>query len=47
MKWLAFLVLVAVVAVALWKYGYVEEFLGPWWAWAKWIGYFTGEPGVR
>jgi len=40
MKWLVLLLLVAVVAVVLWKYGFVEQFLVPWSAWAKWIGYF-------
>jgi hypothetical protein len=41
-KW--FLVILATVGlgvlVALWKNGFVEKFLGPWAAWAKWIGYF-------
>ena len=40
MKWLVILLVVAVVGVALWKYGFVAEFLRPWEAWAKWIGYF-------
>ena len=38
------LVLISLVAVAvavvLWKYGFVERFLGPWAAWSNWIGYF-------
>ena len=47
MKWLVPVLLIAAALVALWKYGYVEEFLGPWAAWANWIGYFCGNPGVR
>jgi hypothetical protein len=39
------LVLISLVAVGvgvvLWKYGFIEKFLGPWAAWAKWIGYFN------
>jgi hypothetical protein len=40
MKWVIILLVAAVVAVVLWKYGFVEKFLGPWAGWAKWIGYF-------
>jgi len=40
MKWLKFLIVAVVVFGVLWKYGYVEEFLGPWAAWADFIGYF-------
>jgi hypothetical protein len=40
MKWISFAVVVVVVFVLLWKYGFIEKFLGPWAAWAKWIGYF-------
>jgi len=46
-KWVVLLLFIAAVFVALWKYGFIEEFLGPWAAWANWIGYFSGNPGVR
>jgi hypothetical protein len=47
MKWVVLLLVVVVVFFGLWKYGYIEQFLGPWAAWANWIGYFSGKPGVR
>lgn len=40
MKWILILLIAAGVAIVLWKYGFIERFLGPWAAWAKWIGYF-------
>lgn len=40
MKWIVMLLFTAGVFFALWRYGYIEKFLGPWAAWAKWIGYF-------
>ncbi len=40
MKWLSILLVAATIIVLLWKFGFVEEFLGPWAAWANWIGYF-------
>lgn len=40
MKWITFLLVIAVIGVVLWKYGFVEKFLGPWAAWSRWIGYF-------
>ena len=40
MKWLVLLLVIAAVGFGLWKYGFVEEFLRPWGAWARWIGYF-------
>jgi hypothetical protein len=40
MKWLVFLLVIAAIGVVLWKFGFIEQFLGPWAAWAKWIGYF-------
>lgn len=40
MKWLLMLAFLVTVFVLVWKYGLVEKFLGPWAAWAKWIGYF-------
>jgi hypothetical protein len=40
MKGLVILVVAGAAILALWKYGFVEQFLGPWAAWAKWIGYF-------
>jgi hypothetical protein len=46
-KWVALLVFIVVVFAALWYYGFIEQFLGPWKAWADWIGDFRGEPGVR
>jgi hypothetical protein len=40
-KW-ALIAFVTVAAIAaLWKYGFIEEFLGPWAAWANFIGYFS------
>jgi hypothetical protein len=47
MKWVVLLLLIVAVFVVLWKYGYVEQFLGPWAAWSNWIGYYSGNPGVR
>ncbi|HSQ54739.1 MAG TPA: hypothetical protein VLM40_03260 [Gemmata sp.] len=40
MKWLMILLVVVIVVVVLWKYGFLEQLLGPWAAWAKFIGYF-------
>jgi hypothetical protein len=40
MKWLSVVGVVGVVAIVLRKLGYVEQFLGPWASWAKFIGYF-------
>lgn len=40
MKWLLIVLVIAAAAAVLWKSGYVDEFLRPWGAWAKWIGYF-------
>ena len=40
MKWVAFLLVLAVIFLALWKFGFFEKFFGPWAAWANWIGYF-------
>lgn len=40
MKWLVFALVLVVVFFALWKYGFVDEFLGPWKGWADYIGYF-------
>jgi hypothetical protein len=34
------LLIFVVIIVLLWKYGFVEKFLGPWASWAKFIGYF-------
>ena len=28
-------------------FAFVRDSLGPWAAWANWIGYFSGTPGVR
>lgn len=40
MRWLLIALVTIGVFVLLWKNGFVEKFLGPWAAWAKWIGYF-------
>jgi hypothetical protein len=40
MKWALILAVAVTVVMVLWYTGYVEKFLGPWAAWAKWIGYF-------
>ncbi|HVK14629.1 MAG TPA: hypothetical protein VM597_38175 [Gemmataceae bacterium] len=40
MKWLSIVGVVGVVLMVLWKAGYVEQFLGPWASWARFIGYF-------
>jgi hypothetical protein len=40
MKWVSILAVTVLVVVVLWRCGYVEKVLGPWAAWAKWIGYF-------
>jgi hypothetical protein len=51
MRWIWILVSIIIICVfiALWQSGalektlgpgLVEKFLGPWKAWAKWIGYF-------
>ena len=40
MKWITFVLVVVVVFFVLWKFGYIEKFLGPWAAWANFIGYF-------
>jgi hypothetical protein len=40
MKWVMFVLVVAVVFLALWYFGFFEEFFGPWAAWANFIGYF-------
>jgi hypothetical protein len=40
MKWPLFLVILLTVVLVLWKSGFVESVLGPWAAWAKFIGYF-------
>lgn len=40
MKWLTILVVAVTIFIVLARIGFLEEFLGPWAAWAKWIGYF-------
>lgn len=40
MKWIMILLVTVGVALVLWKYGFIEKFLGPWAAWGKWIGYY-------
>ena len=40
MKWILILLVTVGVAIVLWKYGFIEELLGPWAAWANFIGYF-------
>jgi hypothetical protein len=40
MKWLSLLLVIVLVAVGLWKFGLIQEFLKPWAGWANWIGYF-------
>ena len=40
MKWISILAVAGVVVIVLWKLGFVEQVLGPWASWAKWIGYF-------
>ena len=40
MKWLVFLLVLALIFLALWKFGFLEQFFGPWAGWAKFIGYF-------
>jgi hypothetical protein len=40
MKWLTILVVAATIVVALAKVGFIDDFLGPWSAWANYIGYF-------
>jgi hypothetical protein len=40
MKWVSILVVTAIAVGALWRYGFIEQVLGPWAAWAKWVGYF-------
>jgi len=40
MKWVSILAVAFLVVGALWRFGFVEKVLGPWAAWAKWIGYF-------
>jgi hypothetical protein len=40
MKWVIFVLVVGVVGFALWRCGFIEEFLGPWAGWANFIGYF-------
>lgn len=40
MKWLTILVVAATAFLAAAKIGFLEDFLGPWAAWANWIGYF-------
>ena len=40
MKYVIILVVTAVVVAGLWASGFLDDFLGPWAAWANWIGYF-------
>jgi hypothetical protein len=40
MKWVSILAVAGLVLMVLWYTGYVEQFLGPWASWAKFIGYF-------
>jgi hypothetical protein len=40
MKWVSILAVAALVFMVLWYSGYVEQFLGPWASWARFIGYF-------
>jgi hypothetical protein len=40
MKWVSILAVAGQVFMVLWYTGYVEQFLGPWASWAKFIGYF-------
>lgn len=40
MKWVMIGLVTLVVFLGLWRFGLIEKFLGPWAAWANWIGYF-------
>jgi len=40
MKWISILAVGFLVFMVLWYTGYVEQFLGPWASWARFIGYF-------
>ena len=40
MKWVSILAVAALVFMVLWYSGYVEQFLGQWASWARFIGYF-------
>src|SRR5215218_9246212 len=40
MKWVSILAVAALVFMVLWHSGYVEQFLGPWASWTRFIGYF-------
>jgi hypothetical protein len=40
MKWAGIFVVAGFILMVLWYSGFIEEFLGPWAAWANFIGYF-------